>query len=776
MAKAFLSHSSKDKELVRKIAKKLGYNNCVIDEISFEAGAKTLDEIFNELNDSDIFVLFLSDASLNSKWVQREIGFAHKALYEDKVERILPIIIDAKVSFSDSRIPKWLAKEYNLRYISSEVIIYHKIRDALRDVNFKRNNHNQELERIFVGRNEEMAKFERDINNLEGWTPTYIIAYNYYQGIGRRTFLKNALLKARFITKPSSQKPITIDGKESIESFIYKLNTICEEDAVFKSDLTKMSVDEKIDMATRLSKEFMQNREIIFIEDNGGIVLPNKQIAPWFKEITHQKDFDNTLVFCIISKFRPNEQLLEQEKRSLVYMIPELKKDESTSLFVNYLKVYGHDSISKNDKMFFLKHLKGIPAQIIYAAKMIDINLIEAKKNIHEIDEFSDQFSKILLEKIVDNNTAYQIAILLSQNEVFSMTLIYKVFGENEDTNSAIQLLIDLSLLTFLFGGYEYLSLNMALADYISRSRITLMAEYSRKLKEEIRKLLKKDLDKVLVDDYSAFMLTLQSMLREDKKIPSKFFMPSLLLKNVIMLYNQGNYYQVIQICDKLLNETNYDEQIIWETRYWQTAAMANNKDARALENLSYFKPDSIAYHFLKGFYYRNIGEKAKALESFYQVLRKDENHPRSKREIVNILLSQAKYAEALEMARENYNQQKTNIYHIQSYFISLIRRNDYLVPEDIRTLNTLMKNMESSLSSKAEDMLRCMKGEFAYYVNKDIQSATQILLEASCKNENKSYPKKSLLEIYKNAKRLHEYRKLNLEEIDESYTINDFE
>lgn len=776
MAKAFLSHSSSDKFLVRRIAKILGNQRCVIDEHAFEPGAKTLDEIFRELDESDVFVLFISDTSLNSEWVMKELFMAHKALSEDKLDRILPIIIDEKIDYMDQRIPRWMANEYNLRCITNEVIIYHKIRDALYDVNFKNNEHNQALEHIFVGRNEEMAKFERDINNLEGWTPTYIIAYNFYQGIGRSTFLKNALIKAQFISKLSSHKPITLDRRESIESFIYKLNTINEEESVYSYDLTKKTMDEKVAIAVDQVKTFMNNKEIVFIEDNGGIILPNKEMAPWFKQVAHNKAFKNNLIFCIISKFRPDEYQLEREKRSLVYMIPELKKEEYTSLFVKLLKLYGHDDISTDDKKFFLDHLKGIPAQIIFAVKMIDINLLEAKKGIREIDEFTDKFSKILLEKLRENPLTYQIAIMLSQNEVFSMTLINKVFGDNEDTINAMQVLIDLSLVSFLFGGYEYLCLNSALSDYIRRSRLQIDSNYGRKFSEEIKKLLKKDLNKVLINDYSAFMLTLQSMLKEGKSIPSKYFMPSLLLKNIIVLYDQGKCNQVIDICNRLLGDTNYDEQIMWETRYWQTAAMAKNKDRRALDNLKYFKKDSVAHNFLKGFYYRHVGEKEKALEYFYRVLSKDKTNAKSKREIVNILLSQGKYSEALEMAKENYSNNKTNIYHIHSYFICLIRRKEYLVPNDIKILDNLIDSMRENVAVKAEDMARCMEGEYAYYVRNDLNQAKIILEEAIELNENKSYPKKSLFEIYKTDKRLPEFYKLNLDVKETDYYYTDYD
>lgn len=776
MARAFLSHSSNDKGLVRKIAKKLGAQNCILDEISFEPGAKTLDEIFAGLEISDVFVLFLSDASLSSDWVQKEIGMAWKNLSNDKLSRILAFIIDENITYKDSRIPEWLSKDYNLRYLSNEVMIYHKIKNALREINFMQNPLNREIESTFVGRNDEMARFEKDILNIDNWIPTYIVAYNYYEGIGRTTFLKNALMKQNFIQKKTTPIILPFDSKESIESFIIKLNAISEDDSVFRADLSSKTMDEKIETAIALVKEFSKSKEIIFIRDNGGIVLPNKEIAPWFRKIVEDPIFENNLTFCLITKFRPNEMKMLEERRALSYMIPELSSPETQSLFLKLLQIYKHADISKEDKQFFLKHLKGIPNQIIYAVKMIDINLPEAKRSIDSIDQMVNKYSRILLDKLRESSLAYQIAIMLSKSEIFSKTLIYKVFGENTETDDAVQLLLDFSAINYLFGGYEYLSLNAALRDYINRARIQLEGKYATRLSEVIKKLLRKDLDQVLMNDYAEFMVTLQNMLEENKKIPSKYFMPSLLLKEVIMLYNRGAYQRVIEICNRLLNEGNYDEQIVWETRYLQTTALCKIKDSRALENLQYFKEDSISYNFLKGFYYRNIGEKVKALDAYYKVLKKDPDHHRSKREIVIVLLSQGKYAEAYDMAKENYEKKDTNIHHIRSYFMALIRRNEYLSPADIRVLDELIENVESSVDAKAADFARCMKGEYAYYVKKNLGEATRILMEAAELNENKIYPKKSLYEIYRSAKRLTEYADLGITDIAEHYDVEDLE
>jgi len=68
MIKVFLSHSSKDKKnYVDVVANNLKKENIVYDEFSFEEGERSLDEILKGLDASSIFVLFISNNSLESK-------------------------------------------------------------------------------------------------------------------------------------------------------------------------------------------------------------------------------------------------------------------------------------------------------------------------------------------------------------------------------------------------------------------------------------------------------------------------------------------------------------------------------------------------------------------------------------------------------------------------------------------------------------------------------------------------------------------------------------
>lgn len=69
MNKAFLSHSSAQKDLVRKIARFLGSARCIVDEMFFDDDHLIMDEILRKMNDADMFVSFVSNESLNSDWV-----------------------------------------------------------------------------------------------------------------------------------------------------------------------------------------------------------------------------------------------------------------------------------------------------------------------------------------------------------------------------------------------------------------------------------------------------------------------------------------------------------------------------------------------------------------------------------------------------------------------------------------------------------------------------------------------------------------------------------
>lgn len=768
MVKAFLSYSSTDKDLVTKIAIQLGKNNCHYDRLTFEPGAKTLDEIFAGLSDTDIFVLFISDEALKSDWVRDEITQA-KINYEKKViDRIFPIIIDKNITHKDPRIPDWIKKPYNLRYFDNEVIILKKIKQLLRESNFKKYSHLKELNDLFIGRGDMIQEFERKIVNIENTRPTSIIASSFFEGIGRRTFLKNGLIKTGIIDKWYEPVSIPINAKESIEDFIYKLNFIKPTSEIFEYDFTQEDTASKILIARSIIKKFTDNNEILFVIDDGSIVLPNHEITNWFKEIISDPDLQNQVSICLISKFKPFGIMVRKMKNILSFQVNELSVPDTQIFFIQYLKILGL-TLLPEDIRYFLKFLKGIPGQIIYAANLIEsVGANEAKKYVQDIEEFDELRALSILDFLGEESLSRQVLIALSKFEIISYDLVYKIFGETTEVNKAIQELFDLTLLFSVSSMHDYLKLNSSISDYINRSRLQLNREYLDNIRKVTNEALSKPLELNEYSDYSEFLIALQTMIIKGITVPSKYLIPSFILKSMVQEYYKRQFDTVVKLAKKVLeNETKFDYEIIRETRYWLCLAYCRIEDERFFEEIGYFKVDPSGskkdYYFLMGFYYRNTDKMDNAEEYFLKVLAIDENHSRTKRELVNVYLRKGDYMRALDWAHDNYYKYRTNILHIQAYFTCLIKKSD-LTSDDLEIIDELLSAAESSLHRKAEDIVRQMKAEYDYYIENDLPKAIEELKESMKLDQNSYFAYRALIEMYKRNNMLPELAQLENE------------
>jgi len=226
MDKIFLSHSSADKPYVSYIANALGKDRCVYDEMCFDEGMKTIDEIFRGLSQSSIFVVFISNKSLDSDWVQKELSTAEEQLNHDtfKLSQILPIIIDPDVTHQDDRIPRFLKTgfgSYNLRFLSSNKVAYRKILAQYKRRIFDNNTRLKKQDNCFYGRDSEIKAFKQrfDMGN-----PIKCIVVSGIEGIGRKSYITKCLKETQVINEYYDPVLISLQQLDSIEDLIVKLS------------------------------------------------------------------------------------------------------------------------------------------------------------------------------------------------------------------------------------------------------------------------------------------------------------------------------------------------------------------------------------------------------------------------------------------------------------------------------------------------------------------------------------------------------------------------
>lgn len=96
MAKVFLSHSSTDKEIVRKVGealKELGHE-VWLDEWEIKVGESIVARVEKGLAESDCVVLIMSKAAVSSGWVEKEWQSKYGAGIKSRNLTVLPVLLE----------------------------------------------------------------------------------------------------------------------------------------------------------------------------------------------------------------------------------------------------------------------------------------------------------------------------------------------------------------------------------------------------------------------------------------------------------------------------------------------------------------------------------------------------------------------------------------------------------------------------------------------------------------------------------------------------------
>jgi len=92
----FLSHNSRDKDFVRKLAYRFVQAGVKvwIDEAELDIGDSIIERVSEGIYESDFVVAVISKHSVRSKWVQKELSLAMTSEVSEQRIRVLPVVID----------------------------------------------------------------------------------------------------------------------------------------------------------------------------------------------------------------------------------------------------------------------------------------------------------------------------------------------------------------------------------------------------------------------------------------------------------------------------------------------------------------------------------------------------------------------------------------------------------------------------------------------------------------------------------------------------------
>lgn len=745
MAIAFISHSSKNKPIVEELFKKLGSNNCVVDKYTFEAGAKTISQIFENLERTDLFVLIISSAALDSDWVKYEVNQSKDKLDLNQIKRFLPINIDKNVTHNDPRLPQWIKYNYDLKYVSNLNIIVGKIKRQLREIIIESSPKIAERMGNFVGRNSLIEEFEDKYINIENLKPTTIFISGL-EGVGRRTFLKKALEKNKLFSSTYEPVPINLELNDGIDDLILKLDEgYYSYKKDFVADLLSKSIDQKIDFLKKMIIEYINSHEIIFFIDNGCLILRTGEFNEWFIMLANSIEFENKISFCVISKFRPSRYELTQLKfKNISQHIPPLSDADKEKLFIKIMNNRGI-SFDRHKLELILSFLNGFPEQIFYTADLIQEQGIDRVLKMREyITDFYDNKLLTQFRNIIENSTTKDIVVVLARFGTISYEYLIEIFYDHPNLDWALEQLFTIGAYELVGMSKEFLKIDYALADYISRNQAEVSTGIQSRIKHKITAIINDEYD---IPTYSDTLNTLKQGLINGQNIPDRLLLPSLVLKSISALYDKKDYKSLITLADKVIENSGYiDRQIEREIHYFLCLSYARLKHERFESEIRYF--DFPETDFLFGLYHRIRKNYKKAKEHLIIAVKNMPNKTQARSELVLTLFALNQYIEAESLAFENYNRHKNNPFYIQAYFRCLIHRPSKSSQEE-KLLKELIEKMSFNPHPRAADMKLVMEAQYDYYINGDRDTAEKKLKRSIYGGANKRSALNILYQIY---------------------------
>ncbi len=732
MIKCFLSHSSKDKDsFVRQVANGLKKEHRIYDEYSFEEGADSLKEIIRYLKKTDLFVIFISDHSLNSDFVKFELNIALAELEEGILNRIFPIIIDNNINYQDERIPQKL-KNLNIKPILNPKLIVRKIYSQMTEISWELHPKLKEFQDVFVGRNDVIQEMEERLNDFQKDTPSALIASGL-PTIGRKSFLKHIAKKASLIKDSYHFIHFHMSELESIEDFTMKVadSGIYSLQDDEKEKIESGTKQEKLEITIKIIENIIHSKERILIEDKGALVQLDGQITNWFNEIIQHIKHSDHVTFFIASKYRFHNRWSNESIFSV--SIKELNYLERTGLLTRYNNI-NKISLEREDIHAFSEIFTGLPEQVAFAAEMIKEDLYAAKQKRHLIQSFASDKAKVIIESIKDEDDSLELIYLISKFEFISYETLFKIVPASKYENIIFNLL-NQSVVEKVGATGEYLRLNDVIKDYIQRNKFPLT--------EETQKALNNFLINFATElqqsngqeaDLSEYFFGLEQLIFQDpKKTGLNKFIPSTFLKAIKKHYINGDYREAIDLANIILErESSNYSTINQQIRFIKCQSLAKRKlrkefniELSKIPNEDRFIKDRI---FLKGFYSRLDNEYLEAKQQ-YETLLKTSQDPKVISEMVIVCLALDDFDAAFIYAQKIYLINPQNPIHANSYFTCLIQKEKN--SQNKEELNKIIQGLSIDVSTKAVEIIASMRARMAAYYENNYEESFKIINNA---------------------------------------------
>lgn len=436
--KAFLSHSSLDKEIVREVANQLNRLNCIFDERSFDSGVEFQKSIEDKLSLSTVFVFFATRNSLDSNWCKFELEQAFYSKLKGALKRSIVFVLNDDVEIGD--LPSWLTTAL-IKKVSSPSAIARDIKHRLEEAA-------EEFQRpVFLGRSKERDFLEEALNPIDGSKPPKTLAVFGLPGIGRRSLVRN-VTKDLFSLHKCVE--IELEAGETLNSLCAKLADIiepysCQEELRdIVEEINSLSETEALLRVTNNIQSIMSANELPIFVDSGGLTLDNGCLSNFMNRVIESVEQLPDAYICLVLSRR-----ISRDNDIKLDSVPiEQLSGRASSQLLSKLSLRSSITLSPENIRDLTDYINGYPPAAYFAVKQASIYSVDAlMSDKRKLTQFSQ---KRFITHVQDHNlTGEDIKVLqvLSNFSPLPLSCILSLYKcEKSQAHDRIYELIDCSL------------------------------------------------------------------------------------------------------------------------------------------------------------------------------------------------------------------------------------------------------------------------------------------------------------------------------------------
>ncbi|GBQ45143.1 toll/interleukin-1 receptor domain-containing protein [Komagataeibacter europaeus] len=677
--RAFLSHSSKDKGYVERVAKLLKPGTFELDSTTFDAGRLNSFVISEALKRSDLFCLFLSEDSVESPYVKFETLFGMEQFSKGNIDRFIVICIDQN-SFDhvDDNIKLFSIVRRTISIEASSWLIQGTLLSAASS--------DTKLSHPFIGRETALRELEIQVTAPDR-PPQKALYVSGNFGAGRRALVRK-FFQNQYPQVGSSFPTITIEELDGLDEIYRKVisairpSATAHELSAYIRTIDPPDIKEKIRQIASLFNSLLSSRECCFVLDAGGILSDDGAFLADIDTIVNSlQDRPFPPISFISPRMVPLRSRREAKDVSY-YAIKSLSQEDSVRLAKRLLRdkaisvteeqVSDFVELSDRHPYNFYAIMEEINEQGLSSFLANPRGFVEWKHR-----RYSDYLSKIQISDI----DASLLGVLKILPTLDFTAIVEALENDASELSDALQRLIQLHIIEHSGDAF---SISPPIRIAVEKDkRIRIPEEKRKEILGKLAESLSLRLDEGTAPITLIDTAVISSIEAEKDTYAAIFMLPSHYVFLCKRHYDQKHYSECIRLSKEALKDISRLSRTAMVTacRFMCLAAARMGDAATFNHGIKILIRDSgdgwiksnIA--FLRGFNERIKGHLATAEQYFREAIQLSPGNYSTARELSAICLARNNLPDAERFAREVHDITSSSVYILDILIAVLTRK-----------------------------------------------------------------------------------------------------